>query len=382
MLQKTQMQANIAVDPALRMTLLEEAKKQGLTLTGDEKSKLLAAAKGAHKGDMAQFLKEQHLTQQQFDDQVFDAGLIMKAANATTESNLLPQLVSRELLCKAAKSQPGFEKEAVDTYAKMNKQSAFGELRKQTGLSQDDLRAELVKGELAKLEMEKIGKKVTVSDREIKNFYEANKKQLQHPERVRLSSILVACPEQDIGPVKSVRAQVQQANPKLTGKDLDATVAQVITQQQNKALILLGEAKAKNADFAKLANENSDDLSARIKKTGGDMGWQTKQSLVPQFVDAIWGLKPGTVLEKVVKTNEGFRIMKVTGHEPAGTMPLKDVREPIVAKLKQDKLAQAVNQFVAEQQHIYRIDFSPSFLQKVQGSQPTKAAAAPTTATR
>jgi hypothetical protein len=359
-LQQAQLQQQIINDAMVRMSLSEQAKQRHLSLTPEEKTKLIETAKAQHK-DFVAFLKEKNMTEADFDKEVEEAGLEFKMANITLEEQLLPQLVSREIMAKASE-KAGLSKNAISAVDKVKGSDQFQNLKQTTGLAADTLKNELVKGELAKMQIQKIAQTIRVSDREVRDWYNHNKEQLKHPERIRLSSILVICPESDIGPIESVRTQVKKANPKLEGKDLDAAVANVMMAQQNKALICLGEAQAAGSNFAKLANEKSEDPVARQQKNGGDMGWQQKAQLVPQFADAVWGLKPGQVLPKLVKTAEGYRIIKVTGHEGAGLLPLSDVRPIIEAKLKQDKLNGAVQQWVAQQQRSMNIQFSQRFL--------------------
>jgi parvulin-like peptidyl-prolyl isomerase len=374
-MQQIQMQANSAVDAGLRMSLLQQAKKAGMTLSPDEKARLLTAAKAQEK-NLAQALKANHITEKQFEDQIYDAGLVMKAINTVVEQGILSQLVSRELLVKASRSA-GLEKTATSAVAAVKKTPNFENLRKQTGMTADALNAELVKGELAKLQIAKLQKKIAISPGEVRNFYDQNKKQLAHGERIRLATILVACPEKDKPGVQSVRTQVQKAFPKLQGKDLDQAVTQATINQQNKALILLGEAQGSGANFAKIANEKSDDMNARVHKTGGDMGWQAKENLQPALVESVWKMKSGSVLPKLVKTDDGFMIIKVTAHEPAGTLALKDVEPLIKNKLAQDKLSSTVNSWIADQQKTYRIEFTPSFISAAQGKSQTAQANAP-----
>lgn len=154
---------------------------------------------------------------------------------------------------------------------------------------------------------------------------------------------------------------MQAANPKLTGKDLDATIAQVMQNQQQKALILLGRAKG-GENFATLCNENTDDITSKIKKNGGDLGFQERGQLIPQFADAVWGLKAGDVLPKLVKTGLGFQIIKVSAREKPGTLPLDDVRPLIEEKVKQDKVQLAVNNWINDRRRSVKIEFSPRFI--------------------
>lgn len=372
-LQSTQMQASIGQNPMVRQQLLNEAKKRGVSLTSDEQTKLISTAKEqstkeSKDKDFAAFLKEKKITEQQYDKEVSDVGLVYKMSNVILQEGLLPELVNRELLSTAA-AQAGLEKQALDRYSKVKNSKEMAQLSKATDMPSDVLKNEIVKAELAKMQIEQIAKGIKVTEKEVQTAYDANKKNLKHNERIRLSSILVAAPEVDQGPIQSVRSQVLKANPKLEGKDLDATVAQVLTQQQQKALVILGRARG-GEDFAKLSNENTDDLQSKIKKSGGDLGWQEKQQLIPQFAEAVWGMKAGEVLPKLVKTGLGYQIIKVTGREKAAPYALKDVKPILEAKVRQDKLQMALNKWIMDKKQAIKVEFAPDFLAMANGKKP------------
>ncbi len=61
-------------------------------------------------------------------------------------------------------------------------------------------------------------------------------------------------------------------------------------------------------DFALLAKGNSDDPGSAIK--GGDLGWTTPGSLVPEFQKVMDSMEPGKVSE-VFKTDYGWHILEV-----------------------------------------------------------------------
>jgi len=358
-IQQVQLQQTIASDPAVAQSLLSTAKQNNITLSQDERTKLIATAKAGHGGNFQQFLKEKNLTEASFDKQVEDLGLQFKVANANLEQTLLLQLVQREIMAQASQAQ---RQQAETSFQKLEKSPQFTVLKTSTGLDTPALKDELVKGELAKIQIEKIAKSIKVSDSEIRSAYNANKSKLQHGERIRLSSILFVAPPEDVGQIQSVRTQLKAANPKWTDKQLDTATTNFINQQQNKALIAMGLAQAPGSDFGKLANDKSEDPNVKKLKNGGDMGWQEKTQLVPVFANAVWGLKPNTVLSQLVKTSEGFRIMKVTGHEGKGAYSINDVRPLLVAKIKQDKLNRAVQQWVAQQETHTKVEFSKKFL--------------------
>ena len=59
-------------------------------------------------------------------------------------------------------------------------------------------------------------------------------------------------------------------------------------------------------DFAKVANEFSKDPGGE----GGDLGWFTKDKMVPEFADAAFKLEPGQISDPV-KSQFGWHIIKV-----------------------------------------------------------------------
>ncbi len=96
----------------------------------------------------------------------------------------------------------------------------------------------------------------------------------------------------------------------------DDAVKQVKSEQEVHARHILvpteDEAKAALArikggeDFAKVATELSKDPGSE----GGDLGWFTKERMVPEFADAAFKLEPGQVSDPV-KSQFGWHIIKV-----------------------------------------------------------------------
>jgi peptidyl-prolyl cis-trans isomerase C len=63
----------------------------------------------------------------------------------------------------------------------------------------------------------------------------------------------------------------------------------------------------KGEDFAKVATDVTEDPSG--KTNGGDLGWFTKEQMVPEFSDAAFGLKPGDI-SGPVHTQFGWHVVK------------------------------------------------------------------------
>lgn len=370
-LQQIQLQTAIASNPISRQRVLEEAKNRGITLTDQEKAKLLEAARrgrSPQSKEFKDFLAEKKVTEDAFNKEVLDVGVALKTANTILQQSLLNDLVNREIILTAAKAAR-FENSAMNRYISIKHSPTYDQLKKATGLSADELKAELVKTELVKLMTDRIQSRVKVSEADIADFYRKNASNLKHKERVRISQIIIAAPSQDVGPVKSVRAQVEKAHPNLKGKELDAAVELTMNAQKARAQEILSKAQA-GGNFAQLANETTDDVNAKAAKSGGDMGYQDRSQLVPQLADAIWKLKSGEVYPGLVQTSVGYHIVKVTAHEPAGTIPINEVRGVLKAGLAQQKNTQALTAWLKQRRRTVQIALSPQFASMVQPAQP------------
>jgi peptidyl-prolyl cis-trans isomerase D len=111
--------------------------------------------------------------------------------------------------------------------------------------------------------METIGAQLTVSDAEIKAWYEGHKDKFQQPEERRASHILIASEK--------------------LGKD----------KAKAKAEEVLKEIQKNPAGFADLAKKNSDDPGSAAK--GGDLGFFGRGMMVKPFEEATFTLKEGEI---------------------------------------------------------------------------------------
>lgn len=377
-LQQIQMQNVVTMDAGARQRMLEQGKKLGVSLTPEETSRLLAAArqnKDPNSAEFKKFLQERKVTPQDFDKQVKEIGLAIKTANVMLQQTLLNDLVNRELLIGAAKSA-GLAPKAESRYLEIKHSDAFGKLLKATGFTSEQLRDELIKAELTKMMVAKIQQRAQVSDADVKEFYSQHKEMFKHGERIRLSQILVGAPAQDFGNVQSVRTQLQKANPKLTKTELDNQVTAVIQHQSQRAEELMMKAKS-GSDFKALANQFTDDVAAKTAKNGGDLGWQAKDQLLPQLAAAVWPLKVGEVYPRLVRSNLGFHIFKVTGHEQAGPVSLNESKANIRAALMNQKADRTLGEWIQDKRMTSKIALSPAFSDLMKKASDNKTSSLP-----
>jgi len=158
-------------------------------------------------------------------------------------------------------------------------------------------------------------KELEVTDQEVKDYYEKNAKQFDMPEKVKASHILVSVLD-------------EKRQPK---SEEDKAAALKKSQE------ILKEAKKPGADFAELAKKYSDCPS---KAQGGDLGFFTKDRMVPEFSAAAFAMQPGDISD-IVQTKFGYHIIKVTGHEKARKIPFDEVKDDIREQLTEKKIYEA-----------------------------------------
>jgi parvulin-like peptidyl-prolyl isomerase len=99
---------------------------------------------------------------------------------------------------------------------------------------------------------------------------------------------------------------------------------------------LADEALAKvraGADFNVLAREISDDRSA--KSNSGQLGWFGFGEMDPAFAKAAFALAKTGEFSQPVQSSFGWHVIRLDGRRPAVRTPFEEVRESILAELKQ-----------------------------------------------
>ncbi len=93
----------------------------------------------------------------------------------------------------------------------------------------------------------------------------------------------------------------------------------------------------KGRDFAKTAEELSEDPSA--KGNAGDLGWFTREKMLPEFSAGAFALEVGDISQPV-KTSYGIHLIKLEDAKPKALMTLDQVKDRVTADLQQIRFEQ------------------------------------------
>jgi peptidyl-prolyl cis-trans isomerase C len=129
---------------------------------------------------------------------------------------------------------------------------------------------------------------------------------------------------------------------KSAGGQEEVRARHILVENEDEAKSILEQIKG-GADFASLAKEKSKDPGSA---EGGDLGYFTKDQMVPQFADVAFKMYPGQ-LSNPVKTQFGWHIIKVEDKrtkQPPEFDKVKDQIETYLARKAQTEYVAKLRQ--------------------------------------
>src|SRR5271157_643216 len=171
---------------------------------------------------------------------------------------------------------------------------------------------------------QEVGSHLAMNKEDEKKFYEQHRAEMEQPEEVRLSEILIV-PKKPAKPAASPDAKPEPPS--------EAETEAALATAQATAQDLLDQFH-KGAQFADLAKKYSDGPSA---KDGGDLSYFKRGTLSKELEDKVFALKAGEVTD-VIRTKQGYVILQASEHRMAGIPTLKEVEPRIQDALYMQKL--------------------------------------------
>src|SRR5213082_1370404 len=241
--------------------------------------------------------------------------------------NVLDELIYNEILLERAKKL-GLEAsdgEVEDKFTERKSPYTEDEFQRQLreqGITVDDWKQDMRRQlSIQKLLNREVVAKISITDQDVTDFYNANKAQFN-----------VAEPQYHIAQILVTPRKEQQIRNR---KNDDATNE---AEAQRKVKMLMDRLNS-GADFAQLAMDYSEDVNTA--GTGGDLGYVPESSLNqsdPALKKIVVGSKAGQVSQPIqVQTKDGPRILilKLITRESPG---LRGIAEPQVQQTIRDTL--------------------------------------------
>ncbi len=119
----------------------------------------------------------------------------------------------------------------------------------------------------------------------------------------------------------------------------EVKAAHILVDDEAKAKELIAKLE-KGADFAQLAKENSKDPGS--KDNGGDLGFFSKDAMVPEFANAAFAMQKGEVSKVPVKSMFGYHIIKLEDKRARQAPTYEEAKPQLVNQLRQETLQKAL----------------------------------------
>ncbi len=232
---------------------------------------------------------------------------------AELRKKALDELIRRELYyqeavrigIKVSKSELKDSLENIKKRFKSKKE--YQNALKQAGITEDDLKKDIERNLLInKFYQQEVLDSSKVSDNELKEYYEKNKKDFLRPEAVHIRHILIK--------IEPTSTDEEKAKKKKEAGDILKRARQ-------------GE------DFAELAYQYSAD-DWRVK--GGDLGLIHRGRLLPELEEVAFKLKPGEISD-LVETIYGYHIIKMEEKLPPTQLGFDEIKDKLRKELEEKR---------------------------------------------
>jgi peptidyl-prolyl cis-trans isomerase SurA len=231
-----------------------------------------------------------------------------------TKLQVLLAMINAEIMLQRAEKQSLMASDSeVDTkFNELKAPYTSEEFQKQLAarkITEQELKTQIRRDlSVQKLINKEITSKISISDKDVAAFYEANKQSFNLAEpQFHLAQIVVTpAPDPNVRNLRSNKAQNEE-------------------EARNK-IQMIEKRLQQNEDFAVVAQSFSEDPNSA--PNGGDLGFVPESSLEkvsPDLRKMVSSLQPGQAT-RILHTTDGYRILKLISREPAGQRALNDPR--------------------------------------------------------
>jgi len=261
--------------------------------------------------------KEREAVEKGLDDKSFlDAQGKAQVRQVALDSLINKKLIEQKIRELDIKVTDEEVRQAIEDVKRTNNisQERLKEALEARGITFDEYKAQ-IKDQLERLRLisMEVRSKIQISEKEMREFYDA------HPDRFRVDEAFRA--RQIFLPLSPKATEEERRN-------ANATAEKILAELR------------KGADFAALARKYSKDPSA---PEGGDLGFLKKGELIPEFEETLATLKPGET-SGLIRTPAGIHILKLEELRPGKSVSFEtakpEVEDLLYKKKSEERFAQ------------------------------------------
>jgi peptidyl-prolyl cis-trans isomerase SurA len=290
---------------------------------------------------------------------------------ADREKDVLRDLIDQQLLLEKGKdlgitgdTELIKKEDSMRKDMKLDSIEALEKEAQKQGISWEDFQQNLRNQIITqKVIGQEVGEHLSMSSEEEQKFYDEHRQEMQQPESIRLSEILIA-PK----PATPAGSAANDPNPQSGAATQSAENKPAAQPPDDPAALDAAKAKAEDllkqirggASFEDIAKKYSDGPSAA---EGGDLGVFTRGKLAKELEDKTFAMKAGDITD-VIRTRQGYVILKVTDHQQAGIPPMKDpqVFQRIQDAIYYEKLQPALREYLTKLREEAYIKYAPGYV--------------------
>jgi len=198
-------------------------------------------------------------------------------------------------------------------------------------------------------------KNAELSEEDINGYYKEHAERYTRPEQIKVAYIELSAQQlkETVNVSDEQAKQYYQEHLDKYSSQAQRRVSHILIEgdDEAKAQDILDELNA-GADFAKLAEEKSDDFGSASE--GGSLGWIERDVMDPAFEEAAFALVNVGDVTGLVKSDFGYHIIKLDEVKQPVVQPYEEVAVSIKSELRDQ---QAVDQFYELQTELEKVAF-------------------------
>ncbi len=131
------------------------------------------------------------------------------------------------------------------------------------------------------------------------------------------------------------------------------TASHILVETEEAALDILNKIQSGELSFADAAREYS---SCPSKQNGGSLGEFGRGQMVPEFDQAVFAMEVGAITSTPVKTQFGYHLIRLDAKKPSEQIPYEKIADKLKAHVLTEKQSKAYESKINQLKILYPVD--------------------------